>query len=218
MSNPMYDEKQGAYYAVDRKELIDLIPEGIERLLDVGCADGTTGQNARQRKKIREVVGIEFHPPAAQAARQQLDMVLQGDIESIDLPFPANHFDCILCADVLEHLKDPWAVLRKLHPLLRPDGILIASIPNFRHLHPLLKIIFNRFEYMESGILDKTHLRIFTLHTIRRLFEAEGFRITAIGRIYSSKPPFRLARIVSLGLLAPFTVYQFLITTRKQIK
>jgi len=216
MNNPLYDQKEKAYFSVTREELISLVPEGIERLLDVGCADGSTALAAKQRKNIREVAGIEFHPPAAAAAKEKLDLVLQGDIESLEPGFPESHFDCIICADVLEHTKDPWAVLRKLRPFLRADGLLIASIPNFRHLHPLLKILFNRFEYMESGLLDKTHLRIFTLHTIRKMFEDEGFRIVDVRRIYSSKLPFRLARIASLGLLRPLTVYQFIIVSRKK--
>jgi len=215
----LYHEKSDGYYRAERNEIVSLIPAGIERMLDVGCAAGDTAAEAKRTRGVRHVVGIEYVPAVAEKARSRIDEVITGDIEGLNLNFRESSFDCILCADVIEHTKDPWAVLRKLRAFLREDGILIASIPNFRHLHPILKIIFDRFEYMESGILDKTHLRIFTPHTMRTMFEESGFRIRKVQRTYSSRWMFRLARYATLGLLAPFTVYQYIfVLTRDESK
>lgn len=206
----LYREKGDEYYHALRNEIIALIPAGAGRMLDVGCAGGETGAEAKRSRGVRHVVGIELFPPIAEKARSRIDQVITGDIEELSLDFSSSPFDCILCADVIEHTKDPWTVLRKLGRVLTENGILIASIPNFRHLHPILKIVFDRFEYMESGILDKTHLRIFTPHTMHTMFEECGFRIREVHKTYSSRWMFRLARYMTLGLLAPFTVYQYI--------
>lgn len=84
-----------------------------------------------------------------------------GDVETMELAFPPGYFDCILYADVLEQLRDPWALLRRLRLLLSPIGVLVASIPNLRHACVLAKIIFDRFEYEPSGILDRTTCGIY---------------------------------------------------------
>src|SRR5262249_54786945 len=124
-----------------------------------------------------EVVGIEGHPEAARVARTRLDQVLELDLDALraeDLP---GTFDVLVCADVLEHTKDPWRTLATLTSRLAPGGALIVSVPNIRHVRPLSKIVLDRFEYEPEGILDRTHLRFFTLHTLRQMIEGAGFRI-----------------------------------------
>src|SRR6185503_4542900 len=158
----MYGAKERAYYGLVRKELVDLIPMGTKRLLDVGCGEGDTALEAKRRFGL-EVVGIELHAPAAAIAATKLNRVIVGDVEQVEIDYPERHFDCILCADVLEHTKDPWEVLRRLRRYLSDGGVLIASISNLRHISPVMKILLDRFEYQDSGILDRTHLRFFTL-------------------------------------------------------
>jgi len=176
-SKQLYAEKEDSYYSLVRFDILDLIPKMVKHLLDVGCGSGDLGIAAKQQLGVQEVVGIEFYEPAALVAQTKLDRVILEDIEQLTLDLPKGHFDCIVCADVLEHTKDPWQVLRNLRHFLRDDGVFIASLPNIRHIVPILKIIFDRFEYEESGILDKTHLRFFTLHTIRQLFNETGYQI-----------------------------------------
>jgi 2-polyprenyl-3-methyl-5-hydroxy-6-metoxy-1,4-benzoquinol methylase len=143
--------------------------------------------------------------------------VITGDIEDLNLDFPEGYFDCILCADVLEHTKNPWEVLRKLYGYLDDEGILIASIPNIRHIVPILKILFDRFEYEESGILDKTHLRFFTLHTMKQMFEENGYRITRIESNRSSSWKFWLLNLFSIGLMRQLSIYQYVIVAQKKL-
>ena len=209
--------KADPYYGVLRNDILDLVPRTSRKLLDVGCAEGETGAAAKLRcGPGAEVVGIEAHEPAAQIARNRLDRVLMGDVELLTLDVPDRYFDCILCSDVLEHTKNPWAVLESLRRVLSDDGVLIASLPNLRHIVPILKIVADRFEYEPSGILDRTHLRFFTQHTMRKLLADSGFRIKRVSANRSKSWKFTLLNILSLGLLRPFSVYQYVFVCTKK--
>ncbi len=129
-TSEMYSEKSEAYYGLVRHDVLALIPAGTKRILDVGCGNGDTGFAAKHLHGAQEVVGIEFFDSAANVAKGKLDKVVTGDIEHLDLDFPESYFDCIICADVLEHTRDPWEVLKKLRRYLDDHGVLIASIPN----------------------------------------------------------------------------------------
>lgn len=211
-----YSEKASGYFGRVRKEILDLIPHGTQRLLDVGCGQGELGAAAKSSIGVPFVIGIELFQPAAEIARTKLDEVVIGDIENLDLRFPPESFDCIVCADILEHTRDPWHVLTNLGKLLRQDGVIVASLPNLRHLATILKIVFDRFEYQEEGLLDKTHLRFFTLHTIRTMFRDSGFVIDKVNSVRSRKWKVRLLNALSLGLLKEFTVFQYVLVARRR--
>jgi len=125
------------------------------------------------------VVGIECDPAQAARARERLDQVLVGDAETLTLPFPPGVFDCIICADVLEHLRDPWAFLARIRPLLAAQGLLLASIPNVQFVQVLWELVQGRWAYQPAGILDRTHLRFFTRREFRRALRAAGFQDAA---------------------------------------
>ncbi|MDP6388159.1 MAG: glycosyltransferase, partial [Candidatus Pacebacteria bacterium] len=170
-------EKPEGYFQNVREDIIGMIPSGINKVLDVGCASGNTG------KKIKElgvpfVVGIEKNEEAGKEAEKHLDAVHIGDIETISISYPEKCFDCILCADVLEHLVDPAQALKKLKKYLHDDGVIIASIPNVQYYGVMLNLAEGNWTYEKEGILDKTHLRFFTLKEIKKLFEQTGFKIS----------------------------------------
>ena len=165
----LYSEKPAGYFDLVREDILALVPLGTRRLLDIGCGTGATARAAKDRVKIAEVWGIEWTEEASQVARSRLDRVLCEDVETCSVPVPDGYFDCIVCADVLEHTRDPWEVLRGLRRLLDPKGVLIVSLPNLRHFKPLYFLLTNQFEYEASGILDRSHLRFFTLHTMRKM-------------------------------------------------
>jgi GT2 family glycosyltransferase/2-polyprenyl-3-methyl-5-hydroxy-6-metoxy-1,4-benzoquinol methylase len=164
------------YYEHARPELVALVRDDARRVLDVGCAAGAFGAELK-RHGAREVVGIERDPVAAMAARARLDEVLEADLdELVQLPWPEGSFDCIVCADVLEHLREPARVLTLLGRYLAPGGRLIASIPNVRHTNVLLPLLVSgRWQYADEGILDRTHLRFFTAEEIVALFAECGY-------------------------------------------
>ena len=122
--------KRTDYYAHLRAEVIEAIPEGCAVVLDVGCGKGTLGRWLKEQPGVTTVYGAELFPAAGEEARRWLDDVVVGNIEHVALPFPEGTVDCIICADVLEHTADPWAVVAKLKKLLKPDGCIVASIPN----------------------------------------------------------------------------------------
>ncbi len=215
-NNLQYFKKDDSYYDLVREEILDLIPSSTKRLLDVGCGMGTISSIAKKKFNIEEVVGIEKYENAANVASTKLDKVFCGDIESLQLDYSNNYFDCILCADVFEHLIYPENVIRKLHSLLSDNGVMITSLPNIRHIVPLLKIIFDRLEYEESGILDKTHLHFYTLHTMKKMFAENGFEIQKIENNRSLSLKFKIANIITFGLFRPFSIYQYIFVLRKK--
>ena len=192
-----------------------MIPSTVKRLLDIGCSNGATSALAKEMLGIDHIVGVELFPDAAKTARTRLDEVIEGNIETLTLPYSEGYFDCILCADVLEHTQNPWQVLTKLRSLLSPNGVLIASIPHIGHIVPLLKIAFDRLEYEESGILDKTHLRFFTWHTIKLMFKDTGYSIDSVSFNKSRSWKFVLFRIFTLGLLERLTISQYLVRVKR---
>ena len=158
------------------------MPEGARRILDVGCGEGAFGALLKRRRGC-EVHGVERFPPAAAAARRVLDSVTEGDAESARLPFDDGSFDCLVYADVLEHLVDPWRALRDHVRLLRPGGRVVASVPNVRHLGVVLRLLLlGRIDYADEGILDRTHLRFFTRRSLLALLEGAGLAGVALRR------------------------------------
>jgi ubiquinone/menaquinone biosynthesis C-methylase UbiE len=197
-----------------RRDVLELIPPGTSSLLDVGCGEGASGRAAKDEYGIGFVAGIEHFAPAADRAREALDEVIQMDIETAELPFDDGRFDCIVCADILEHLRDPWAALVKLRRVLRRDGVLIASIPNLANLRIVKLIVGDRFDYESSGTLDRTHLRFFTLNTIRSMFAEAGFEIVGIERKMRRGFFGRHARFWSLGYIREGGVSKFTVVAR----
>lgn len=212
----LYIAKSPEYFGHIREDVIELIPSGVKKVLDVGCGSGATGSAIGTRTGA-EVTGIELDKTAANEAEKRLHRVLTGSLEDMpDSTFPAGYFDCIVCADVLEHMVDPWQALNRLRGWLGKDGVLIASIPSIRHITVVLRILFDRWEYCEEGgILDKTHLRFFTLYTMRRMFADCGYEIQSVRTNASRTLKFKIANLLSFGLFRPFTVYQYRITARK---
>ena len=153
--------------------LVELIGPD-RRVLDVGCATGYLGRVLKQRGC--RVSGVELDPEAAEAAEQVLDTVLVGDVQSLDLVghFGKESFDVVVFGDVLEHVADPGAVLRKVLPLLSEWGSVVASVPNVAHGAVRLALLSGRFDYRPLGLLDSTHLRFFTRESLHHLFRESG--------------------------------------------
>jgi O-antigen biosynthesis protein len=126
------------------------------------------------------VVGIEIDPRAAAEASAHAERVIVGDAETLDLDehLGDERFDAVLFADVLEHLRDPAAVLRRVRPFVADGGVIVASIPNVAHVSVRLALMRGEFRYREVGLLDDTHLRFFTRDSIVDLFESTGFVVT----------------------------------------
>ncbi|HUP45459.1 MAG TPA: class I SAM-dependent methyltransferase [Thermoanaerobaculia bacterium] len=146
---------------------------GGKTILDVGCGYATTSE--RLRKLGNRVTGIESSEEAVRVASQRLDRVIAADLQTAD-PGP-ERFDCIVFADVLEHLPWPASILERYLRFLAPGGSVIVSLPNIGLWSARLSLLAGRFEYADTGVLDRTHLRFFTRRTARRLIEDAGLSI-----------------------------------------
>jgi len=161
-----------------------LIPEMVRRmsppgrLLDVGCDDGFAARDLL--KDGFQVVGIDRNPVTLGKAARYYQQTILADIES-ELPLPDGPFNVMIFADILEHLTNPATVFAHFAELLAPGGLVILSVPNVAHWYMRLSLLFGRFEYRERGILDRTHLRFFTLRSARKFLEDAGFRIEEVG-------------------------------------
>ena len=176
------NDKSDSYYGNVRNDLIPLIPMDAKCILEVGCAAGMTGRELKKRSGTF-VAGIELNARAAEAAREVLDDVVQGSIEEMELPYSENSFDCILFADVLEHLVDPLSALIKVRHLLKKEGTVVASIPNVQFHGVIHKLIEGNWTYEKEGILDETHLRFFTYKEIVKLFKDAGYSIQVVEEV-----------------------------------
>lgn len=144
-----------------------------------------SGALAREFKKINpacEYFGIDIEPRYIEHAKRYCDRVDSFDIEQKDHYFfeSLKDVDCWIFGDVLEHLKDPWEVLRKIRSVLPPYGCIVACIPNAQNWSIITKLAIGDFRYEDHGLLDRTHIRWFTRQTIIELFRDTGFTIQVL--------------------------------------
>lgn len=205
------------YYRLLRPEIIAMIPQESSSFLDIGCGTGALGSHLKE-KGAAEVCGIELSHTAALEAMKVLDRVIEGDVERIEFPFSPEHFDCIICADVLEHLIDPWSITQKLNTLLKPGGCIVASIPNIGFHRVVRGLIRGKWRYTDSGVLDRGHLRFFTWQGIRTLFQDSGFTIEKVYRKVDSGLNMKLLNFVLCNKIKEALVIQYIIRARKSGK
>jgi predicted TPR repeat methyltransferase len=154
-------------------------------LLDLGAAGGELG--AAVRDHFDRTIGFEYDVDRIGELHGRFDQVVVADLERVrELP---KNVRAVVLADIVEHLRDSKALLECVKQSLAPDGLLFLSVPNIANVTVRLGLLFGIFEYRDRGILDYTHLRFFTMRTIRREIEHAGFRILAIR---GSSVPIRL--------------------------
>ena len=161
--------------------LASLPAEGAgRRVLDVGCAGGYLSEILAVRGY--RVTGIDS-PGARHAGFPESVELVEADLD-LGLPpglsLPPGRFDFIICADVLEHLRQPAGMLRDLRELLATGGRLAASLPNSGHAYFRLNVMLGRFPAHDRGLFDRTHLHYFTWRGWVDLFASAGFRIETV--------------------------------------
>ncbi len=197
-----------------RDEFLTLIPPGAKKVLDVGCGDGSLG--VKLKEKGIEVIGIEKDNQLYLQAKKKFNEVFCMDAEDVKLPYPQGYFDCILCVDILEHLRDPFSTLIKLSYYLGYNGAIIASIPNVRYYKIIIRLVCGgTWDYVDSGILDRGHIRFFTLINIKELFTASMYKIIKIKRNIVAAWGFKMMNFLFLNKLRDFLTYQYYIKAIK---
>ncbi|MEO8102525.1 MAG: methyltransferase domain-containing protein [Betaproteobacteria bacterium] len=161
--------------------LLEVLAHPPRQLLDIGCASGLLGHAVKARNPACRTIGIEPNEATALLASKNLDMVLCGKFEEIDLQehgIAHGSVDSVVAADVLEHMYDPWHVMTGLKPYLSKDAQIIISMPNTRHLGLMKALIDDgQWTYAEKGLLDITHIRFFTLREIDAFLTQTGYRM-----------------------------------------
>jgi 2-polyprenyl-3-methyl-5-hydroxy-6-metoxy-1,4-benzoquinol methylase len=154
-------------------------------VLDIGCATGYVAKVLSDQFGCT-VTGLERDRQAAEQAAKVCQRVIVGDAETLDYreEFGDQKFDVILFADVLEHFRDPKAVLMQVRGLLAPGGFVLASIPNVAHGSVALDLLKGNFTYRPLGLLDEGHLRFFAKKSLHELFEAAGYLISELQRLH----------------------------------
>jgi 2-polyprenyl-3-methyl-5-hydroxy-6-metoxy-1,4-benzoquinol methylase len=176
---PGYESKPDDYFEHARFDMLPFVPATCKRVLDVGCGKGNFGEALKQSRKV-EVWGLEPVASAAAEAATKLDRVIEGTFTP-DADLPPASFDAIIFNDVLEHLMEPTEALQFAHKLLTPGGVIIASIPNIRQFQKVWELaVLGEWQYHDRGILDRTHLKLFTRKSIHAMFSESGFEVTII--------------------------------------
>jgi 2-polyprenyl-3-methyl-5-hydroxy-6-metoxy-1,4-benzoquinol methylase len=173
---PMNQRPQESYYQNPRLDLLPYIPSQGPRLLDVGCGEGAFALMLKRERGYTEAWGMELDDKAAEIAATRLDRVLHGDVVQTLNDLPDAFFNLVCMNDILEHLVWPEEFLKRLKPKLAQDARIFCSVPNIRQYRLLWNLLQHQdFEYTESGILDRTHLRFFTRKTFLSMLERAGY-------------------------------------------
>lgn len=168
--DPIREDSEDSLAKIARR-----IREG-SMVLDIGCGVGALGCCLTKGKQCI-VDGIESNPQSAAIARDCYRDIWEVDVESdqLNAVLGSRRYHAIVCADILEHLRDPGQFLRRLEQYLDPDGRVLISVPNVGHIGVILEILSGEFLYRDEGLLDRTHLRFFTRKSILRLLLENGY-------------------------------------------
>lgn len=170
-------------------DLLSLMPPAARRIVEVGCSSGALAREYRKVNPACAYVGIEIVAQYAGLARRHCDSVLEIDIESLDdQALRRLEADCWIFGDSLEHLRDPWALLRRIRASIPAQGQVIACIPNAQHWSVQARLACGALRYEDSGLLDRTHLRWFTRLTILEMFQQAGFRVLTLNARVFNEP------------------------------
>ena len=210
------DTKPAGYFDQDRAELVRQLPRPLGRVLDVGCGSGATGRSLRAAGAAW-VSGIEIEPEAAAAAAAEYDEVRVGPAEA-ELAAVTGPFDTILLYDVLEHLVDPWGLLRRLHEVAAPGARVHVSVPNARHWTLLRDLALRgTFGYTPVNHRSVDHLRWFTKRDMAAMLRDTGWNVERFdhGKLRRISA---VADVVTGGLSTEFLVYQLSVLARAPAK
>lgn len=173
----------------DSLSVIAQLIEPGQTLLDLGMGTGGLGQYLRQRQAT-VADGVTLNQAEADIARAWYRRAVVADLDCDRLSTLLGNcqYDCIVCADVLEHLKAPQNLLAQCKALLRPGGRLITSTPNAGYCGLVAELMQGDFRYRSEGLLDNTHLRFFTRISLQRFFDEHGWSVQAVNPIQRRLP------------------------------
>lgn len=200
----VYDKKLTNKHMPKEYQIVLNIVGANKEVLEVGCHTGYFTELLK--KNGCNVICVEINQEAAMIAKKIANKIIIGDIEDESIYNQINQkFDVILFMHVLEHLINPWKVLCDIKQFLKEDGYILVTIPNIA-CWSIRKVLFfkGKFEYTETGIMDKSHLRFFTFETAKKMFIEAGYKIEKWDILESS---ILLSRIRYIPLIKYFMPY-----------
>lgn len=211
-----HDAKPEGYFTGERSDIVGMLPTGLNSaVLELGCGAGGTGRAVLASGKAGRYVGLEIEAAAADEARRHLSEVIVGDIHQLDLSDLTGAFDALIISEVLEHLVDPWASLRRLADCLKPGAMVYVSSPNVSHWQVIRMLVRGDFSYQDAGVLDRTHLRWFTPSTYRALVEGAGLDVISVEPASPMSGKARLVDSLTGGRIRHLFIAQIMIVARK---
>ncbi len=195
--------ESSVYHEGIRSEVIEFIPQKYSKVLEIGCGKGGFRVNV---SNDCEYWGVEPYEEVANIAKKNLDKVLVGTFDNVSDDLPDNYFDLIICNDVIEHMVDHHIFYNQIKNKCVKGAYMIGSIPNVRYIKNLHEVLIKKdWGYKDEGILDRTHLRFFTLKSIKRDFLHNQFDIEKLNGI--NKISFSKRRLSGLKMI----LFQFLL-------
>lgn len=177
------------------RALLALLDPACVTILDVGCGAGDNARLSRELGFQRKFYGITLSPAEREKASPSMEQCWIADVEESSLEFLKElRFDSIMFSHVLEHVKDPTAVVSKFLPLLKTRGIILVAVPNVLSWRQRLLFLFGRFEYQADGVMDNTHLRFFTYHTAQHCLPAESSSVKIVVKKVDGSVPLWVLR------------------------
>ncbi len=170
------------------------------QVLELGCGDGSMSRLLRERCQAH-IIGIDQNPDIVWQAQRYCDYVFTEDLDdphSLDA-LEGEKFDVITLVDVLEHLVNPEALLKRLKPLLLDEGQVLLSIPNIAHASVRLELLNGHFDYEKAGILDTTHLKFFTADSLKALLAEVGYGVHDVDYTWHDLPDEVIAHYLQCG-------------------
>jgi 2-polyprenyl-3-methyl-5-hydroxy-6-metoxy-1,4-benzoquinol methylase len=200
--------KQTPAYNIVNMDLFNFMPLDCSRVVEVGCMHGDLARVYRSNNLRSEYIGIEIDPEYAKVAERHCTRTIAGNIEELDAKTMNSLFpsDCWVFGDCLEHLRDPWMLLRRIRESIDSDGCLLACIPNAQNWSVQMRLAKGHFFYEDSGLMDRTHIRWFTRITLIEMFKSTGWKIeNAISRnLHAPQEEQCLAAIAAMAKMAGF--------------
>ena len=181
--NQTIDSPNASYFGFERRDVTGFLPVSYKNVLEIGCAEG---HFSKHLPRAMDYWGIEPDPVAARAAESRIAHVLCGTFDACHSQIPDGRFDLVVCNDVIEHMTDHDWFLQNIQKKMTADALIVGSLPNVRYITNLVDLLVRKdWPYINSGILDRTHLRFFTEKSLRRALTGNGFAVQELHGINS---------------------------------